>query len=410
MCQVRRMAKLPNNPPGAITAKYTIANNTLVKGQRATVEERLEIEVGDITDRNNFRPHFKIKKWDDEVNFALALNIPGNQAEQVSYEGVETITWQKNGYRAIFYDHPEASGEGGFEFEILIPSRPPVDSITVAITHKGLKFIKQPALPQELLDRGWIQPENAVNSYAVYHESKRDYRLGEKNYRTGKAFHIFRPKVTDSLGNWIWADIDIDPLANTLTLSVDGAWLDAAAYPIVIDPTFGYETAGAFGANVENIYITGGGTPTGSGTVSKLTAYVEATSANKNFKGGIHNNSLTKLTNGETGATLVSTVGWYDLTFATPPSVTASSFYYLGVVCESLGGTGLIYVDNAGDYGYGETASTYPTVPTTINDFSIFFFVSVYATYGAGGGRTTKNTDARPLGVHAGISRRVNLP
>src|SRR3990167_851680 len=379
---------LPNNPPLDITSKYSIINNTLTRVMKNNVEDKLDIEIGDITNINSFRPKFKIKRWDDEVNFSLHFDVATPGKEDVLYKG-EKIVWAKNNYRVIFYDKPDASDKGGFEFEIEIPNKPSVNSLVLPITTKGLKFYKQPPLPQYLLDRGWYMPENVINSYAVYHETKKDYIEGQKNYGTGKAFHIYRPKVTDNLGTWVWIDIDIDALAGTLTLTIPQSFLDAAIYPIVIDPTFGYETAGSFAGNTENLYITGGGTPTEAGTVSKLTARLESTSGSKNYKGGIHNNSLAKLTNGETSVVSVSTVNWYDLPFPVQPSVTASNFYYLGILSEAGVGNGNIYIDNAGDYGYGETASTYPTIPDPINDFSIFFFVSVYATYGSAAG--TKN-------------------
>ena len=399
---------LPNNPPLDITSKYSIINNTLTRVMKNNVEDKLDIEIGDITNINSFRPKFKIKRWDDEVNFSLHFDVATPGKEDVLYKG-EKIVWAKNNYRVIFYDKPDASDKGGFEFEIEIPNKPSVNSLVLPITTKGLKFYKQPPLPQYLLDRGWYMPENVINSYAVYHDTKKDYIEGQKNYGTGKAFHIYRPKVTDNLGTWVWIDIDIDALAGTLTLTIPQSFLDAAIYPIVIDPTFGYETAGSFAGNTENLYVTGGGTPTEAGTVSKLTARLESTSGSKNYKGGIHNNSLAKLTNGETSVVSVSTVNWYDLPFPVQPSVTASNFYYLGILSEAGVGNGNIYIDNAGDYGYGETASTYPTIPDPINDFSIFFFVSVYATYGSAAVTKTVTdtgvgTDAKPT-LSASLSR-----
>jgi len=54
------------------------------------------------------------------------------------------------------------------------------------------------------------------------------------------------------------------------------------------------------------------------------------------------------------------------------------------------------------------TAFNTPTVaehPPIIYPTTPYIVVPV-----AAAGRTTKNTDAQPLGIHAGISRRINAP
>ena len=40
--------------------------------------------------------------------------------------------------------------------------------------------------------------------------TKKNNKVGETNYQSGKAFHIFRPKMFDADGNWTWGDLNID--------------------------------------------------------------------------------------------------------------------------------------------------------------------------------------------------------
>jgi len=369
-------------------------------------EDRLQVEVGDVQDALIFHPQVNLKRWDDEVYSSLELihtNIPG----KVSYfDDGEKITWVKkqgqNEWKAVFYDKPSASADGGFEFEVHLPAIPPQNYIQFSVNNKNLTWHYQPALTQEQIDAGFTMPENSIGSYAVYHATKRDHVLGQKNYGTGKAFHVYRPYVVDANGNETWGELDFDKVNGILTISVDQTWLNNAVYPVIVDPTFGFTTVGPIGATCKNLFITGGGTTDATGgSVSKLTAYVSTETNAKNFNGAIYNSSLSRLTNGITDEASKATgaAAWLDLPFATQPSVSASTFYYIGVHCANTGGLGQVFVDNHDDYGYGETTSTYSTTPNPINDFSIYFKVSIYATYGAAAPPTTNIGYKSLLGV-----------
>src|SRR3989339_463578 len=82
------------------------------------------------------------------------------------------------------------------------------------------------------------RPENVVGSYAVYHKTKRNHKQGEENYRTGKVAHIYRPKIIDANGDWVWGEMRIH--GNQLVVSVPQDFLDNGVYPITVDPAIGY--------------------------------------------------------------------------------------------------------------------------------------------------------------------------
>ena len=133
------------------------------------------------------------------------------------------------------------------EIDIVVDSKPLSNVFTYDIQTKGLSFHYQPELTQEEIAEGGIyRPDNIVGSYAVYHSSKANnykYSNGtEKNYKTGKAFHIYRPKAYDVKGEWRWCDLYIDN--DKLVVTVPQDFLDTAKYPVVVDPKFGVETEG----------------------------------------------------------------------------------------------------------------------------------------------------------------------
>lgn len=234
--------------------------------EKADKKDRIEVEVGDEKDPNEVHPQVKIKRWDNEINASIRLihdSIKGSV--KVNDDG-ESITWSKkqgkNEWKAVLY-HRDDIDSGGFEFELHLPSRPPTDYIQFSLNTKGLVWYKQLPLTEVEREPRWVtvtetealdengrvvasRPENVINSYAVYHTNKgisNDSR--GKDYKTGKAFHIYRPHVIDANGKETWGDLNIEN--NILTVSVDGTWLNDAEYPVIVDPTFGYTSVGASG-------------------------------------------------------------------------------------------------------------------------------------------------------------------
>jgi hypothetical protein len=221
-------------------------------------------EIGDI-DSLSFKPHLKLNRWGKECS--LTLNLPTDEKPLPVIKG-EKIIWLSKGRSVEFYPT-----EGGFEFDIIIPQKPETNIVSLDFEHNNLEFCYQPPLTEEFKE-GWSdecqdfitvsetevrnskgavvvhRPENVVGSYAVYHATRTNMHKGEadaEKYKCGKAFHVYRPKVTDAKGNWIWANINIT--RDNLTITIDQDWLNNASYPVVIDPEFGYHPATPATAN-----------------------------------------------------------------------------------------------------------------------------------------------------------------
>jgi len=240
--------------------------------------DRIEIELGDSKDDAIFQPQLKYMRWDNEVNFSLRLT--GVPAELATVEEIgETVVWRLPGLEIHWYGLPlsEEHPEGGLEYEVILHEKPPVNSLTFSIQGKGLDLFYQPPLTPEEIAEGAERPERVVGSYAAYHKTRAgDWsQLGGRNYRAGKAFHLYRPRVVDASGDMIWADLHIDEQAGILTTTIDKQWLKKAVYPVSTGTTnFGYETKGSSNQSTNKAYIwnccfASGG----SGTIDSITVY-----------------------------------------------------------------------------------------------------------------------------------------
>lgn len=224
-------------------------NDTTFRGEISSKD--LVLEVGD-EKQVDFKPRFKLKKWDNEVNFSVGVIEDIGVRSSFTKEG-EKIVWSQGNEEAHFYPKEISKGldEGGFEFEVILKEKPVSNIVELSIQTKELDFFYQPFLTEEelLANPGDSRPENVEGSYAVYHKSKQgDYsKMGGKNYQTGKAFHIYRPKIVDADGKWAWGKLSIDVEKERLYIEIPQSILDNGTYPLIVDPTFGYSTAGTSG-------------------------------------------------------------------------------------------------------------------------------------------------------------------
>lgn len=235
------MANIPDRISSKISQKYTKLNNTFSNKVKDVVEDRIEIEIGD-SKQPDFKPQFKVMRWDNEVNFSIrATEHPAARVETDN----DIVKYVTPDYEVHQYEKPEAGEDGGFEFEWLLPRKPSTNVLSATIATKELDFFYQPPLTKEEIKEGLQRPENVEGSYAVYHKTKQNNRIGGKHYKTGKAFHIYRPKAIDAEGNEAWCELNIDEQHGLLTVTVPQEFLDQAIYPVLVDPTFGYTSVGS---------------------------------------------------------------------------------------------------------------------------------------------------------------------
>lgn len=199
----------------------------------------------------------RIGKWQGECR--IDLETPLTKGKPPHVEGKRQV-WRDAKHEIHFYSlEPTAQyEEGGFEIEVILKEKPSSNKITFDIETKNLRFLYQPELTPEEIEQGLFRPENVVGSYAVYHtEPKGVYDNAEEaeKYKTGKAFHIYRPRIVDAAGKEIWGELHIDEKKGTLTVAIPHKFLDTAVYPVrhAAGLEFGYTSKGGTVGNIEDI-------------------------------------------------------------------------------------------------------------------------------------------------------------
>jgi len=277
-----------------------------------------KVEIGD-KNSVDFKPHIKLNRWDGEC--FIAIQPAGEIEEEVEYEvegdkvkckyKVKYEDDTEEEFEAEFYplepttviaknkdgiDHEFKQNDlGGFEFEVILKKKPKTNKIVLNIETQGLKFYYQPELTPEEIAEGSFRPDNVVGSYAVYHATRTNMHRGKvdaEKYKCGKAFHIYRPKIADAEGKWIWGQLSLDEQAGTLTTIIPQEFLDRAVYPVSVDPNFGYETKGG----TSYLYIlymrTLALTFPDAGTVTSLTGYIFSQTEGANWAFGLYTGVL----------------------------------------------------------------------------------------------------------------------
>ena len=357
-------------------------------------------------------PEMTLGKWDDEVQMKVFY-------QKVNTTGVKNtaneIEWQQGNEKVRAYPLIPTSimENGGYEFEIELASKPTTNVFNFHISGiENLDFFYQAPLWQEkglnaptqdctdtkctILGTSY-RPENVVGSYAVYHKTKSNHKIGDKNYKVGKAFHIYRPKAIDVNGVEIWADLNINETQGILKVTVPQKFLDEAVYPVRVDPTFGFTSVGASEDDAYNnfVWFKASTTPASSGTLDSISMYgrtlgnVEQSPSIYSDSAGLPANRLAAL-NGS-GATS-GTNTWLTSSISYS-GITSGVQYWLGAgqgsnadsnndvfwKYDTTSGNILYYKNNGGE------GTAWPDPVGTINLGSVSERGSIYGTYTASG-------------------------
>lgn len=343
-------------------------------------KDQIVVELGDHKDPLT-RPQFKVTRWTNDANLSVrAIELPDGRF----LEEDGKLKYITSKYEVHMYSKPEAGEDGGYEFEWILSSKPESNLLTATLEMKNVAFYKQEELTDEEKAFGAVRADNVIGSYAVYYDHVRR-NPNDREYRTGKFCHIYRPKAIDSVGNEVWCDIFIDSILKILTVTVPQEFLNNAIYPVVVDPTFGYTSIGGSSfSGSEDIAVALRATAPDNGTIDSISCYFDQANAGENLKGIVYSDAVSpvKITNG-IGDTIGGSLGWITSAMSTPPTIVDGTVYYIGIVQESPF-NGFRYdtggVSNQMKYG----ALTYSSPENTWSSPSNFdWFLSVYATYTA---------------------------
>ncbi len=214
-----------------IAATFELCDNSRTTNSPA----RVTAALGD-SSAISFQPSLSISD-STGCNFSIQLT---DTKEQISLKEClidqSSGLWlqSKNAERQLLYLRPDNT----LEWEIIIDSQTEKSQYSFPVEWNNINVYFQPELtPTELIE-GHQRPDSVVGSYALYRKSG------------GKLLHIYRPRAFDADGNSRWCDLRIDSL---LAITIPDDFLAKATYPIRIDPTFGYSSAGASSLAVANI-------------------------------------------------------------------------------------------------------------------------------------------------------------
>lgn len=273
-----------------------------------------------------------------------------------------------------------------FQFNITLGKLPKTNRFDVPlVVGKGLRFYYQPALSDELdvglydfvnethsIRDGFVvdyRPEDVVGSYAVYVD-------GFHNGWTGKVCHIYRPKVFDAEGDWVWGDLSYGD--GVLNVVVDSLWLLKAVYPVVVDPTFGYLDEGASYSIMDNMRGTECDLVDDGVTVVSLHGWFWSYSGTNDVKIGLYDDGKDFLF----GTDVIETTsgGWY---YANVSESLDSGTFYFGCIAENTN----VYClyDSTGGEEWCYTGYSWATFPSSWGGYSTGRHYCLYAYYVSGG-------------------------
>jgi hypothetical protein len=385
--------KYKNEPKDEV--EITIGDNTPVQAQTSLLGAILGAGKATTTE---FTPSISLKRW-NEVSFKITpigLDKVATKDKTLSFEGDKI----KFGTPKMSFEMYEATDteEGGYKYIWYLNEKPVTNKVEFQIESTGLDFFYQPALNEENTDpsltctetqclnaSGTVvmeRPENVVGSYAVYHSTKGGMNdINGKDYKVGKAFHIFRPHIIDANGAETWGILHIENGIYSVEIPQD--FLDKAVYPIKSNDTFGFGEIG--GTGVADSWLRGSvfSAPS-AGTVTSITVYDRIGGTGRSI---ITDTSGYILTNGvaEYGEPRDTYVAHWATGAVSNASISSGDYWILAIgyyffQCAYDSVTNIGRYDNTNS----PITPTNPTDATTTNEK-----ISIYATYTAGGGGTT---------------------
>jgi hypothetical protein len=391
------MAKIPNLNliSQEVKDKYSIVSNAfkldnIVNAELDTYKnepkDETNVIVGD-DKQVDFLPQVKLCRWTNEVNFSVRLKDEDTINTATVTTVGDKIVWDKGNIKIENYDFTE--DEGGYKFVWYLKSKPVSNKVEFTIQSKGLDFFYQPELTAEEIAQGASRPENVVGSYAVYHQTKGGMNdCAGKEYKAGKAFHIYRPKIIDAVGKETWGNLHIENGIYSVEIPQD--FLDKAVYPIKSNDTFGYLTVGSLSGTFSKDTINGYRFTGVNGTLSSLSRYLKNSTSTTGYyvQLAIYKQSDLSRVDYTSSIALSTTASWH--TGNVSASITAIDYFLVGNT-DTNDGPVLYYDTGVTDYQLYKTSSTFGTWPNPISSpgYATYKF-SIYATYTASGGVTNK--------------------
>lgn len=376
-----------------IKAKYQLEGSSLkrvdIKNPELTKngepKDKITVEIGN-KDKAEFSPEIKISRW-DEVNFKIIPKLEGipTRDKDLTFIG-DKIKFSTPKIDYEMYEYSE--GEGGYKFIWTLKEKPKSNIVEFGIETSGLDFFYQPPLTQEF-QNGYSEefgkeivvtetqvkdlegnilverPEKVVGSYAVFHQTKGVINdINGKDYKTGKAFHIYRPKLIDDNGWEVWGNLNIDTEKGIYSVEIPEDFYNNAVYPIKSNDEFGYHPVTPESTyQLANYLYTYAFACPAAGTVTQISFYetsISDVTANQSFVAYDASNR----TDYSPELNEDWDPGWRTQNVQVGATLSAQT-YYLGFFCQGAGYVAFYFDTDAGATNWYESvAYTYPPPAT----------------------------------------------
>jgi hypothetical protein len=413
-----------------VSLLMTNVKNTELDKYKGEPKDEIKVAIGDNSQaillgglfgihEKEFKPDIELKRW-NEVSFKIKTD---NLLTGVAIED-KNLIFENNKvkFKTPKMDFEMYETEESYKYIWYLNKKPASNIVSFDVETEGLDFFYQPPLNVENKDPNLIctetqckdrngnvvieRPENVVGSYAVYHSTKGGINdINGKDYKVGKAFHIFRPHIIDANGAETWGILKIENGIYSVEISQD--FLDKAVYPIKSNDTFGY--SGTPATILYSLCSTGGP------YYAKYTG-VAGTGVNMSFYGQEEGNgdvttgqmklydgtsdTGSEITNGITDTVAVTTTfQWYTSNFTNAPTLSATDYWlaaWTNGTCPPFGGYFQWYGDNTdGTSSSADSSNTYNTWPTSkIGGAGGSYKMGIYVTYTpSGGGAPAQDND-----------------
>lgn len=302
-------------------------------------------------------------------------------------------------------DEIYTDGQGRLKWDVVFESCP--ESMTLEWKRKCSNGLT--AHYQDTLENDWLRepmglsleeylathhrPDEAIGSYAIYCDKAHNYikpkdkkkeipanwkallsdgaTLADVNinsyreYKTGKVGHSYRPFVIDANRKKEWCVMLF--VGNIVRITLPEEFMKTSKYPVRLDPTIGYSSAGASGWGHVDRIILGRYLCSTDGTANPGTIYAYVTQkTSDNIRGCVYANSggtasgQTKLSSSESEITIGTTPLWVNGGITVSGGFSASTDYFIGVHCDSCY---IGYDTGTGGYNDAEYAGTQTYTP-----------------------------------------------
>lgn len=303
------------------------------------------VKVGGDTEK--FVPNLNLSKWDDtcwlNINHA---DIVGTEKESLTNDVLELAIGDK-----IHRYYTKGTEE--VEYEIEFASQPHSNIIELDLDFPdGLIFYYQDTMENdyaaepmghetfEAYAANHNKPEKIEQSYAVYWSRK------NRQFKTGKFCHIYRPVLIDAEDTRRWATIEI--VGKTLQITCDFKDL---VFPVIVDPTIGLTSIGGSSGGLTDILIAFPYNAATTGTANPGAFYIYAEEAvDTRGRGCVYSESSSlpsALLSSNEAQINITALTWYN------GAITYTDFsvgvnYWIGVHSSGLE----IYYDTVSDSEY----------------------------------------------------------